>query len=207
MGVIEVIFNFLGGVAGAAFSRLFADEAKAWLPNITDRVVCRAVANLPFDRQERFAEEWRSDLSETPGNISKLWVALGFLKEARVIKSDSGLRQRRHSPQVFFNSTIAILLIIYLVPLFILIMIVLRINGREVFTSVRKVGHRGIEFDQLRFYTGNITNTTFLKFFMVKSKFDELPYLLNVIRGDMIIVISRSDKCSNQTMAIWKRKL
>ena len=83
MGLIDsVILMVLGGLATvfiAVISRLLADDIKAWLPKLTDRYIEQAVKGLPEQERERFAEEWRSYVNDTPGDISKLVVAFGFL--------------------------------------------------------------------------------------------------------------------------------
>ena len=61
-------------------AKLFADEFKEWLPWITERIVQRAVRSLPENQRERFCEEWHSHLSQVPGELTKLWVAFGFIR-------------------------------------------------------------------------------------------------------------------------------
>jgi hypothetical protein len=67
-----------GLVVTAVLVKLIGDEAKAWLPKIVERLVRRAIKKLPDVEQERFDEEWRADLDETPGDLGKLLIALGF---------------------------------------------------------------------------------------------------------------------------------
>ena len=64
---------------GSAFSRQLTDEFKAWTPRLTDWLTQYAVRKLPENQRERFAEEWRSHINDTPGEIGKICVALGLL--------------------------------------------------------------------------------------------------------------------------------
>ena len=59
-------------VVTAVLAKLLGDEAKAWLPKIVEHLVCQAVKKLPDAEKERFDEEWRADLDETPGDLGKL---------------------------------------------------------------------------------------------------------------------------------------
>jgi hypothetical protein len=87
MGMISTILVCLGAIIGTVFVKLLADEAKAWLPHIIETLVLRAVKQLPEADRERFSEEWRSDLNETPGDLTKLVNAIGFLIAARRIRA------------------------------------------------------------------------------------------------------------------------
>ena len=91
-----------------------------------------------------------------------------------------------------------------LLPLFIPIIIALRLTGEgEVFYRQERVGYRGTRFSLLKFATmlknspniGTKTITTKndprvlpLGRFLRKTKINELPQLLNVLKGDMAIV-------------------
>lgn len=87
-------------------------------------------------------------------------------------------------------------------PLFLVIMIVLRLTGEgEVFFRQKRVGYRNRPFDLLKFATmlkdspksGTITVAGDPRIlpvgkFLRKSKINELPQLLNVLKGDMSLV-------------------
>jgi hypothetical protein len=85
MGMIWAIAATGAAVVGAAVSRLIADDTKEWTPRITERLIDCAVTRLPSAQRGRFAEEWRSHVSDTPGCIGKLWVAAGCICAARQI--------------------------------------------------------------------------------------------------------------------------
>lgn len=82
MDVISTAAILVGGAVTAVIYKLLADEAKAWLPYLSKRLVKRAVGKLPECEREHFLEEWSADLEETPGDLVKLKVAIGFQKEA-----------------------------------------------------------------------------------------------------------------------------
>ena len=63
----------------ACGSRLLADEFKAWVPSVVDRIISFAVSRAPKHLRERLAEEWRGHVNDAPGDLSKLFVALGFI--------------------------------------------------------------------------------------------------------------------------------
>jgi hypothetical protein len=80
--VVAAVLWVLGAilwVLGAAFSRQVTDEFKAWTPWLTDRLTRYAVRKLPENQRERCREEWRSDINDTPGEIGKIYWALGLL--------------------------------------------------------------------------------------------------------------------------------
>jgi hypothetical protein len=70
---------FLMKVLAAALGRFLADELKEWCPSLTDSLIKLAVRRLPQDLQERYAEEWRAHIVDTPGEIGKLVCAIGIL--------------------------------------------------------------------------------------------------------------------------------
>ncbi len=119
----------------------------------------------------------------------------------------------------FTKRTLDILLsaaaLLVLLPLFIPLVIVLRLTGEgEVFYRQERVGYRGTRFGLLKFVTmlknspniGTRTITTKndprvlpLGRMLRKTKTNELPQLLNVLKGDMSIVGPRpqTEECYN----------
>ncbi len=94
--------------------------------------------------------------------------------------------------------------LVVLLPLWVPLMIVLRLTGEgEIFFLQERVGYRGMRFKLIKFATmlkdspnlGTRTLTTRndprvlpLGRFLRKTKINELPQLLNVLKGDMSIV-------------------
>jgi hypothetical protein len=87
MAAIIVMAVFIGSVLAAALSSLCVDEFKAWLPWAINFFIERAVASLPEDSRERYAEEWRSHVSEIPGAVGKLIAAVSLLWAAHTMSS------------------------------------------------------------------------------------------------------------------------
>src|SRR5437879_1569200 len=79
------VCGVVGAIAIAVASRLLSDDAKEWLPWITRHLIERAVARLPESEREKRWEEWNSDVNEWPGNLAKVYRALGYLFAARAI--------------------------------------------------------------------------------------------------------------------------
>ncbi|MGA2047355.1 MAG: hypothetical protein ABSG96_06665 [Terracidiphilus sp.] len=74
------ILTVVGALALAVFGKLLADEIKAWRPKICDVMIkCAASQLLPFQR-ERYIEQWRCDLEEIPGDLSKLYFAVDLIR-------------------------------------------------------------------------------------------------------------------------------
>ena len=71
--------DFLSKVLAAMFGRILADDLKAWCPSVTEHLIDLAVRRLPQDLKKRYAEEWRAHIAEIPGEISKLFCAIGFV--------------------------------------------------------------------------------------------------------------------------------
>jgi len=80
--LIGAILAAIAGILVTAFSKQLADEFKAWMPRLVAAVIQCAVRRLREDQRDRYAEEWRSHIDETPGEIGKLIVGLGLLLAA-----------------------------------------------------------------------------------------------------------------------------
>jgi hypothetical protein len=91
----------LGGIVCAVVARVVANELKAWSPWITQKLIKIAVSQLATLQQERFTEEWLSHINETPGDLTKIGVALGFLMAARNMNAttQNELRKRVYKPE------------------------------------------------------------------------------------------------------------
>jgi hypothetical protein len=74
------ILTVVGALALSVFGKLLADEIKACRPKICDVMIkCAASQLLPFQR-ERYIEQWRCDLEEIPGDLSKLYFAVDLIR-------------------------------------------------------------------------------------------------------------------------------
>ena len=89
MGILTVV----GALALSVFGKLLADEIRAWRPRICDAMIkCAASQLLPFQR-ERYIEQWRGDLEEIPGDLSKLYFALDLIRGTLLIRVSPGASQ------------------------------------------------------------------------------------------------------------------
>jgi lipopolysaccharide/colanic/teichoic acid biosynthesis glycosyltransferase len=79
MGAIIALGVVVASIIGAALSQQLADELKAWTPWLAEYFVKHAIRRLPQQHRERYGEEWHAHIDEIPGQIGKLFVALGFV--------------------------------------------------------------------------------------------------------------------------------
>jgi len=86
MGTLLAVLVIIQTVLTSAFSQQMADEFKAWTPWLTRRLIDRSVSKLPAELQERYREEWSSDVQDVPGQIGKLVFAAGFIRAARIMR-------------------------------------------------------------------------------------------------------------------------
>jgi len=79
----------------AFLAAIFRSEFEAWMPWIAERL--RRLALRPFKGalRERLDEEWSAYLDEVPGNVGKVFCALGFNVASRVILVRRLARLRR----------------------------------------------------------------------------------------------------------------
>jgi lipopolysaccharide/colanic/teichoic acid biosynthesis glycosyltransferase len=104
----------------------------------------------------------------------------------------------------FFDIFFSLLVLIILFPIFFAIVILLKLTGEgEIFYGQKRVGFKNSIFDILKFATmlknspnigtGAITlrndpRVTPMGKFLRRSKINELPQILNILKGDMSIV-------------------
>lgn len=107
-----------------------------------------------------------------------------------------------------FDIGLSLIALIILLPLFILIAMAIRINSRgSAFYKQTRVGKDGNEFELFKFRTMYINSDkaglltigskdyriTGVGYWLRKYKLDELPQLLNVLKGDMSFVGPRPE--------------
>jgi hypothetical protein len=83
-------------VLEGALSKIAADEIRAWAPTIANCVLRRAVAGLPEELRERYAEEWAADLVDYPEGAAKCIRASGFLLAVARIRWSNATDKLRH---------------------------------------------------------------------------------------------------------------
>ena len=168
LGTLGLVVTFLVAV----LARLVADDIKAWLPKITDRLVERAVKRLPGSERERFAEEWRSHVNDTPGDVSKLFVAAGLQRASRIILKET---QSANSAVPIYERIVALLILLFLAPAMVTVAVVVRLAGGPgpILLRRRYTTPTGRKVVESRFRTTLPVLT--------ESGVDELPHLLDVI--------------------------
>jgi exopolysaccharide production protein ExoY len=198
---------------GAAFSKLLADEFKAWAPSLISSILAIAVRALPPARRERSEEEWKSHVNELAGDLSKVIAACGCIFAAWKIAAEPFAVSKR-----VFDVTLAFVGIVLLAPLLIVIFVATATTtpGPVLFRH-RRMGRHGKPIDLFKFRTmvmdaperlhrllnsdpaaaaewmtsGKLQHdprVTALGYILRKSALDELPQFFNVLKGDMSIV-------------------
>jgi exopolysaccharide production protein ExoY len=226
-----IVLALLGmlGVFGAVFSKLLADEFKAWAPSLVARIIAAAVRKLPAEKRERFSEEWKSHINEVPGDIGKFVAACGCLTAAWKIAEGPFGASRRAMDLAF-----AACGLIFLIPLFILVRFVVAVSspGPILFRQTR-IGRDGKSFEALKFRTMHVDADDRLREYLAsnpeaameweatrrlrfdpritkvgsilrKCSLNELPQLYNVLVGDMSFVGLRAlteDDVGKQTQS------
>lgn len=68
------MLNFVIGILG----NLFAAELGTWCRHLAGQLIVRAAKKLPDSLRERMREEWSALLDDTPGDVSKIAVAISL---------------------------------------------------------------------------------------------------------------------------------
>lgn len=79
MDLTWIILGTLLTVVLAACANQVAHEFRAWAPWIIKRLIRYAVLGLPEASRERYQEEWSSAIGEVPGDVGKIFEAIGLL--------------------------------------------------------------------------------------------------------------------------------
>jgi lipopolysaccharide/colanic/teichoic acid biosynthesis glycosyltransferase len=116
--------------------------------------------------------------------------------------------ERRHAryAKQFMDVAIALVLFVLLAPIMLLLALAIKLDSRgPVFYRSRRVGLAGHEFEMLKFRKmqrdadgPRLTSASDERFtrigsVLARTKLDELPQLVNVIRGDMSLVGPRPE--------------
>jgi hypothetical protein len=103
----------MGHFLAALLAKLFADEVKAWLPFVAERLRRVAIRLVPPDQQERLSEEWSSYLEALPGGLAKVWEGFGFIRAAREISGSRILDFSRIAAVILYPFPLPIIFVMY----------------------------------------------------------------------------------------------
>lgn len=88
-----------------------------------------------------------------------------------------------------FDIIISLILLIVLCPLFLIISILIKLDSKgSIFYKQKRTGINGKEFNILKFRTMDNKKVTKIGKFLRNSSIDELPQLINVLKGDMSLI-------------------
>ncbi len=204
MGLIGAILLAILAVVGAALTKLIADEAKAWMPWLTERMVRHAIGQLPPDQRERFNEEWRGHLNDTPGELSKLFVGIGLIFASKKMTLELSGKERSiprltDALKQTMDFSAALTMAFFAAPCFLLAALAIRLDGGPVLHHQTRVGLNGRTFSLIRFRTMDTRDPlrhriTAVGHVLRALRIDEIPTVWNVLRGDMSFVGPRPER-------------
>lgn len=202
MGLIANVFTSI-------LSRFLSDEFKAWSPKVAEWLIERAARQLPFSQRDRYLEEWRSHVCDTPGVLGKIIVAIGLPRAARRMATIScgGVMPKSVGQRIAELATpmVGALSIFILAPAMLLIVIMIKLEspGPSVYET-EIIGLNGRKFRLLRFRTlrklpealaeaktppqAPPYQITWIGRIIMRGHLDRLPALLSVVRGNMALV-------------------
>jgi lipopolysaccharide/colanic/teichoic acid biosynthesis glycosyltransferase len=149
--------KFFGTIAGGVFSRIAADELKAWVPAAVRRLTSIAIRKLPENQRERFSEEWQSDLGEMPGDFAKLVYAFDLIRAAYKISAEFGSTRRSTSDKIakrLMDLLVGVFSIVTAIPVALSIAIAVKLDSEgPVFVYHERIGQGGRPFRVRKFRT------------------------------------------------------
>jgi lipopolysaccharide/colanic/teichoic acid biosynthesis glycosyltransferase len=207
----------VGALAMAIAHSLLAGEIQAWLPHLARRLVRAAARRLPADSQARFEADWLAELvawEDRP--MSALAKAAHIRWKARAIRESlGGIAVRSDGAKRALDLFVATGLLLAAAPLLLATAIAIKLDSRgPAFYRQRRVGRDEKSFylikfrsmcveaplraeevrklsdgrEDLVFRISRDPRITRVGRFIRRYSLDELPQLLNVIKGDMSLV-------------------
>lgn len=133
------------------------------------------------------------------------------MKQDHPFHFDSGYAEKNRIATVIFNYITASILLLLALPIFIVVPIIIRLqDGQSAFYAGKRMGRHKKPFTMYKFRTlrinaeqhigSELVSTTALNVetpfgrFLRETRIDELPQLINVIKGDMDIIGPRPER-------------
>ncbi|TBA86287.1 sugar transferase [Rhizobium ruizarguesonis] len=192
MGSLIAVIIIVCGVLGSAFSKILADEFKAWRPNIVRRMIGIAASLLSDADRDRYHEEWSAYVEDVPGDLGKLFSASGFVWAAARM---SDRRLMALGTKRAMDVSIAATSLLLLFPPMLATALAIKIESPgPVLFAHRRLGKGGKEIFVYKFRSTRLSSedqsgqVTRIGKLIRRSNIDELPQLINILRGDMSLV-------------------
>jgi len=204
------VVEFLLGILG----NMLAAEIGKWIPKLSLYILKHSLSRVPPELSDRLSEEWYAVLTDTPGGISKLRCAMGFLLASPRIRHEFYLPDEPFKPISFgiirlFDVTFSLIGLLTLAPLLILVAVLIRITtGGPILTFDIRFRNDGTPF---RRYWFNVysdseqsqkVDISVVGSFLNRTALYTLPLWYNVFVGDLSLVGTKPNRQFEQS---WHR--
>jgi lipopolysaccharide/colanic/teichoic acid biosynthesis glycosyltransferase len=216
--MILLIGAVLCALAIAIAHSLVAEEIRAWLPHLARRLVRGAARQLPADSQARYEADWLAELAAWEDRaMSALAKAAHIRWKAKAIRESlGGVRVRGERAKRALDLFVAVGLLLFLAPLLLVTAVAIKLDSRgPVFFKQVRAGRGEHNFGLIKFRSMYVETpphreelkelsglgedamfrnlyrdprVTRVGRFIRRYSLDELPQLLNVVKGDMSLV-------------------